>query len=469
MSRPQFKPLVINDLRLPSLTIDTTTKEENVSDAWTPPLPNSLLSEGKYTRNNISPLLDVDMQQLLKKETPKSPNTRFLAGSPYSPNSSSAGEFERAEHIMPQRIGKRFLLGHKVGNGSFGTIYAGKNMVTNEDVAIKLEPLKTRAPQLLYESRLYKMIGMDISAAFMSYLASSPTTRSPYSPPSPSNKGLPLTLPPKKTEECTEKEDPLKGIEVAIGFPRLHWYGVEDSHNIMIIDFLGPSVEDLFEFCNRKFSLKTVLMLADQFISRLEYLHSKNIIHRGTVCIISNDIDIKPENFLLGRKQKGHHVYMVDFGLAKKFVDEKTMRHIKFRKNMSLTGTARYTSTNSHLGFEQSRRDDLESVGYVLVYLLNGVLPWQGLKAKTKDQRHQLIGKKKLSTSIKSLCKGLPVEFAHYFQYVRSLQFEEKPNYAHLRTLFIELFNREGYELDFQYDWTLLRKEIFNNTSLFYE
>jgi serine/threonine protein kinase len=171
----------------------------------------------------------------------------------------------------------------------------------------------------------------------------------------------------------------------------------------------------------------------------------------------------------MGRGNRSHHVHMVDFGLAKKYVDEKSHRHIKFRKNMSLTGTARYTSTNSHLGFEQSRRDDLESIGYVLLYLLSGELPWQGIRAKTKEQRHQLIGKKKLSTSIKTLCQGLAPEFVQYFQYVRSLQFEEKPDYAHLRTLFIELFNREGFVLDFEYDWVLLKKEICTNTDIYYD
>jgi len=188
-------------------------------------------------------------------------------------------------------------------------------------------------------------------------------------------------------------------------------------------------------------------MLADQMITRIEFMHSKGYLHR----------DIKPDNFLMGLGRKANQVYIIDFGLAKRYRDSTTNRHIPYRENKNLTGTARYASCNTHLGIEQSRRDDLESLGYVLLYFLRGSLPWQGLKAATKTQKYDKICEKKISTPIEVLCKSCPVEFASYFHYCHSLTFDQRPDYAFVKRLFRDLFTRQGYEFDYVFDWTVLK------------
>ena len=169
-------------------------------------------------------------------------------------------------------------------------------------------------------------------------------------------------------------------------------------------------------------------------LSRVEFVHSRSFIHR----------DIKPDNFLMGLGKKANQVHIIDFGLAKKYRDPKTHIHIPYRENKNLTGTARYASINTHLGIEQSRRDDMESLGYVMMYFLRGSLPGQGLKAATKRQKYEKISEKKMSTPIEVLCKGYPMEFVTYFQYCRSLRFDDKPDYSYLRKMFRDLFAREG-------------------------
>ncbi|KAL3532641.1 hypothetical protein ACH5RR_006162 [Cinchona calisaya] len=294
---------------------------------------------------------------------------------------------------MEPRVGNKYRLGRKIGSGSFGEIYLGTNIQTNEEVAIKLENVKTKHPQLLYESKLYRI------------------------------------------------------LQGGTGIPNVRWFGVEGDYNVLVMDLLGPSLEDLFNFCSRKLSLKTVLMLADQMINRVEFVHSKSFLHR----------DIKPDNFLMGLGRRANQVYIIDFGLAKKYRDTATHQHIPYRENKNLTGTARYASMNTHLGIEQGRRDDLESLGYVLVYFLRGSLPWQGLKAGTKKQKYEKISERKVSTSIESLCRGYPTEFASYFHYCRSLRFEDKPDYAYLKRIFRDLFIHEGFQFDYVFDWTILK------------
>ncbi|KAL6522761.1 Casein kinase 1-like protein 11 [Orobanche hederae] len=298
-------------------------------------------------------------------------------------------------------VGGKFKLGRKIGAGSFGELYLGVNIQSGEEVAVKMEPVKTKHPQLYYESKLYML------------------------------------------------------LQGGTGIPHLKWFGVEGEHSAMVIDLLGPSLEDLFNYCNRKFTLKTVLMLADQLINRVEYVHSRGFLHR----------DIKPDNFLMGLGRKANQVYIIDFGLAKKYRDLHTHKHIPYRENKNLTGTARYASVNTHLGVEQSRRDDLESLGYVLMYFLRGSLPWQGLKAGTKKQKYDKISEKKMLTPIEGLCKSHPSEFISYFHYCRSLRFEDKPDYSYLKRLFRDLFIREGYQFDYVFDWTILKYPQIGSSS----
>lgn len=211
-----------------------------------------------------------------------------------------------------------------------------------------------------------------------------------------------------------------------VGIPKIRHHGKEKNFNILVMDLLGPSLEDLFNFCNRHFTIKTVLMLVDQMIGRLEYVHLKCFIHR----------DIKPDNFLMGIGRHCNKLFLIDFGLAKKYRDPNTRQHIQYREDKNLTGTARYASINAHLGIEQSRRDDMESLGYVMMYFNRGVLPWQGMKANNKSQKYEKISEKKMSTPIEVLCKGFPAEFSMYLNYCRSLRFEEQPDYMYLRQLF---------------------------------
>jgi len=151
-------------------------------------------------------------------------------------------------------------------------------------------------------------------------------------------------------------------------------------------------------------------------------------------------------------------LYIIDFGLAKKFRDSRSKQHIPYREDKNLTGTARYASINAHLGIEQSRRDDMESLGYVLMYFTKSTLPWQGLKAATKKQKYEKISEKKMSTPVEVLCKGCPAEFAMYLNYCRGLRFEEAPDYMYLRQLYRILFRTLNYQYDYTFDWTLLKQ-----------
>jgi serine/threonine protein kinase len=182
-------------------------------------------------------------------------------------------------------------------------------------------------------------------------------------------------------------------------------------------------------------------------ISRVEYLHSRHFIHR----------DIKPDNFVMGIGENEDQVNIIDFGLAKRYMDPMTNLHVPHGENFALTGAAAFASINNHLGIQQSRRDDLESLAYVLIYFLSGSLPWYGAGVAAK--RHittETIKRKKLLSTSKTVCHGCPREFRTFLEYARTLKFDAKPNYAYIRDLFRGLLERRGHHDGHVFDWHLI-------------
>ena len=238
-----------------------------------------------------------------------------------------------------------------------------------------------------------------------------------------------------------------------IGIPQVYLFDIiEGKFSYMVMDFLGPSINDLFQLMQKKLSIQTVSMCAMQMICRLEYVHEKGYIHR----------DIKPENFVTGVDEDSNTIYIIDFGLSQRYKDKKTGAHIPYREKRQMAGTVRYASINAQIGIEQSRRDDVEALGYVLVYLALGRLPWMRVgKEKGKGHLAKVL-EKKLITPPEILCKKLPRQFAFLFQYLRKLKFEERPDYNMLKCLFGELFLSK-FDISknemFSYDWF---KEINN-------
>ena len=245
----------------------------------------------------------------------------------------------------------------------------------------------------------------------------------------------------------------LKGPNI----PNVELFTQNDEFNILIMELMGKSLEDLINI-NKKFSIKTVCMLAYQMINILQYIHEKHIIHR----------DIKPDNFVMGLNENNAHLYIIDFGLSKKYRSSKTLLQYPLIKRKKLVGTARYASIHALEEFEQSRRDDLESVGYVLLYFLRGSLPWQGLKVKAKEERYKKILQKKKETTSEELCRGFPFIFQEFVNYTRNLDYLEEPNYDYLRNMFYTyIINELNDNFDFLYDWTtasdIKKRKDFNN------
>ena len=321
---------------------------------------------------------------------------------PQTPRSEGFGQNKKNQDpLLHKKYFSKYRTIKKLGEGSFGKVY--KAEYNGEYYAIKFED-KRKGQNLL-----------ETEATIMSYL---------------------------------------KGPNI----PSIKSFGYSGDYNILVMQLMGKSLEELFNK-RLKFSIKTTALLAYQMITVLQYIHDRHIIHR----------DIKPDNFVMGLNKDNANLFLLDFGLAKKYRSSKTLEQYPYIKKKKLTGTARYASIHALEEMEQSRRDDLESVGYVLMYFLRGNLPWQGLKIKSKEDRYKKILDKKKETTSEQLCKNYPDEFREYLEYSRNLEYTEEPKYEKLRNKFYDLVvKKKGENFDFVYDWTTendlkKRKPIANN------
>ena len=311
----------------------------------------------------------------------------------------------KEDTLIGQKLLNKYTIIKKLGEGSFGSIYSAKSQ--HNWYAVKLES-RNRGQNLL-----------ENEACIMCYL---------------------------------------RGKRI----PAIKTYANDINFNILIMELMGKSLEEIFESLpNKKMSVNCVSKLGIQMMQILEYIHDKHIIHR----------DIKPDNFVMGRGDKSKYLYLLDFGLAKKYRSSTTLAHYRMIKKKNLTGTARYASINALNGLTQSRRDDLEAIGYVLMYFLRGKLPWQGLRVKNKEDRYHKIMEIKKETSPSLLCHGFPKEFKKYVEYTRNLEYEQDPDYDMLKNLFKSILIRDKTTKDnfYVYDWDIDNKNLntitTNNTS----
>jgi len=300
-------------------------------------------------------------------------------------------EKEKEEH----RIDKDFTIfaNKQLGKGGFGQLYLGRNIHENIFIAIKVEEQSPRS-RLAYEFQI------------------------------------------------------LKEISEGDGIPKVYKLHRGKKHNYLMMQLLGKSLDKLFVDMKKKFTIKTVCMLAYQMVQRVEYVHSRGYIHR----------DIKPGNFLMGKNLDNKKLFIIDFGLSKKYIDKNTGKHIIYKEGKGLTGTARYVSLNTHYGIEQSRRDDIEGIAYNLIYFAKGKLPWQGVKTKNKKEKHKKIMELKEEYNPDKLCEGLPEEFPTLLKYARKLDFEEKPDYKNIKIMFKQLIIANKQQMDWKFDWDLWDK-----------
>ena len=290
-----------------------------------------------------------------------------------------------------------YIITKYINSGSFGDVFSAKNNKTNEMVALKI-PIKNNEKDgerwLLEEAKVYNDLNKD--------------------------------------KERSSVECGISNMKIV--------KNKKLDKKVIIMDLLGPSLDNILQK-RKKLRLKSIILLAIQMIELLKYIHEKGYTHR----------DIKPDNFVMDN-DKNSKLYCIDFGLAKRYIKKSTGTHISFNKDSRFCGTARYASIAAHKGYEQSRKDDLESIGYLLIYLYRGRLPWQSLKNKDKKERYRMIMEKKETISEEELCQQLPKEFLIYLKYVKSLDFDETPKYQSLIKMFKKLYNTKNYK-DENLEW----------------
>lgn len=226
------------------------------------------------------------------------------------------------------------------------------------------------------------------------------------------------------------------------GFPRMLFGGPEKCFNILVMEILGASLKHIFYDLGKQFSLKTILQLADQMLLRIQTLHGLNFIH----------CDLKPDNFVTGAGDKSGQVYLIDFGMARQYIHEN--QHVPSHPYAPrFVGSPAFASCNAHLYRKLSRRDDLESLGYVLLYFAKGTLPWLNSSMETIAEQFWHIQRIKLGTSIEELCEGVLPEFMDYLKYVRGLRYDQAPDYNYLRALFRNVAVKYGYIYDRVFEW----------------
>ena len=296
---------------------------------------------------------------------------------------------ESTDVFLGQTIFNKYKLIRKLGQGSFGSIYQAQSKCSNKYYAVKLEEMRQNQFVLEEES------------IFISYL------------------------------NCPR-------------IPKLKTFGYSGSLIILVMELLGDSLDKIFDkLPSRKMSIRCVCNIAYQLLMIFEIIHNCNIIHR----------DIKPANVAIGFEEKSKFIYLLDFGLSKKYRSSKTKKHFPFVQGNKLIGNARYSSINALDGGTQSRRDDLESLGYLLLYLLLGRLPWQGHISHSKEDKYYKIREIKKNTTPEELCQGLPPQIQEYVEYTRNLEYETDPDYNYLKNLFLTILKHYNWEFDYYYDW----------------